>query len=110
MFEFLVLFTIFNALVGLAALQRAFKLSTPQGRARWASARLYGIAVLVAWTLPILCIAATLGAWYLWTAAAGHHAGPVMAAPVGWLLVWGLLFAIVDIAEDGIWGNWRKDP
>ena len=32
---------------------------------------------------------------------------PLMLAPILWLLVMGLVFAIVDFAEDGILGNAR---
>jgi hypothetical protein len=33
---------------------------------------------------------------------------PIILAPIAWLMVLGLVFAIVDFAEDGIHGNARR--
>ena len=41
-------------------------------------------------------------------AAGQHHAIPMLLAPILWLVLMGLLFAIVDFAEDGVLGNARK--
>ena len=49
-------------------------------------------------------------AWRAFEAGQAHSI-PIMLAPIGWLLVMGLVFAIVDFAEDGIIGNARtRDP
>lgn len=97
----LIAMSVFNFCAGFAALKRAFRLVTPEGRARWASRRLYGIAVFVAWSLPVIALIATIWAWRLTQGQAAHWALPMMFAPVGWLILWGILFAIVDVAEDG---------
>jgi hypothetical protein len=94
--------TVFNFCAGFAALKRAFRLVTAEGRARWASRRLYGIAVFVAWTLPIIALFASVWAWRLAQGLAAHFAAPMMFAPIGWIIIWGILFAIVDVAEDGV--------
>jgi hypothetical protein len=60
-----------------------------------------GIAILVAWTLPVLCVAGTAIAWR-WLGGDYHAwSAPIILAPVAWLVIWGVLFAIVDFAEDG---------
>ncbi len=101
MIVFLLAFSAFNVILGYAALRRAQKLVTPEGRAWWASKRLHAIAVFAAWTLPLVCILAVGAAWALNDVAA-HWAAPVILAPVGWLLLMGIFFAIVDVAEDGV--------
>lgn len=112
MIIFLVAFSAFNILLGLAALGRAQKLVTPEGRAWWASKRLYAIALFAGWTLPAVCVVATVWAWAL-NGDAPHWAAPMVLAPVGWLLLMGVFFAIVDFAEDGVLdfghGPKRKD-
>jgi hypothetical protein len=98
---FLIAFSLFDLLLGYAALRRALKLHTPEGRAWWASQRLYAVARFAAWTLPAMCIAAVAFAWSL-SAQAPHLAVAMVLAPVAWLLVMGVFFAVVDIAEDGV--------
>lgn len=98
---FLLAFSAFNVILGYAALRRAQKLVTPEGRAWWASKRLYAIAVFAAWTLPFVCILATGAAWTL-NDEAPHWAAPAVVSPVGWLLMMGVFFAVVDVAEDGV--------
>lgn len=97
---FLLAFSAFDVILGYAALRRAQKLVTPDGRAWWASQRLYAIAVFAAWTLPFVCILSVGSAWAL-NDEAPHWAAPAILAPVGWLLLMGVFFAVVDVAEDG---------
>ena len=97
MIVFLAAFTVFNAVLALAALQRAIRL----GAATWTgSPRLRAIALFTAWTLPFLCVGSTAAGW-LKAGAEPHWAAPAVLAPLGWLIVMGLFFAIVDFAEDG---------
>jgi hypothetical protein len=93
--------TVFNIVIAYASTRRAFRLVRPEGRARWASKRLYGIAVFVAWTLPIVSLAGVAAGWAGQQSGAEHTAAPLMLAGVAWILVWGVLFAIVDVLEDG---------
>jgi hypothetical protein len=102
MIVFLAAFTVFNAFLGLVAVRRAGKLTTAEGRAWWQSQRLYAIACFAAWSLPVICVLATVGAWLLHGDSAGHWAAPTILAPVGWLLAMGAFFAVVDVAEDGV--------
>lgn len=98
---FLTAFSVFNTFLALAAIRRALKLGTPEGRAWWASSRLYLIARFAAWTLPLVCAAATALAWG-YRPGAQHWAPLTILAPIGWLLLMGAFFAVVDVAEDGV--------
>jgi hypothetical protein len=108
---FLAAFSLFNVVLGYAALRRAMKLGTEEGRAAWASARLHAIATFGAWTLPLACILATAFAWAL-EAPDRHWAPAIILVPTGWLVVMGAFFAIVDVAEDGVmdFGRGPKKP
>ncbi len=58
------------------------------------------------WTFPPVALGAVALAW------TRYHAGwldsaPIIVAPVAWLLLLGVLFAVIDFAEDGIFGNAR---
>jgi hypothetical protein len=106
---FLLAFTVFNVCLAAVAWRRALRLATPDGRAWWASARLHAIASFAAWTLPLICAGATGLAWTL-DGDARHWSGPVILAPIGWLLAMGLFFAIVDVAEDGVLDFGRGPP
>jgi hypothetical protein len=99
---FLAAFTAFNFFLAYAAVRRAGKLMTADGRAWWQSKRLYAIACFAAWTLPVICALATAVAWVLHRQGIEHWAGPAILAPVGWLLMMGIFFAIVDVSEDGV--------
>jgi hypothetical protein len=98
---FLGAFSFFNLLLSAFAVRRAMRLMTPAGRDWWASERLYAIALFAAWTLPAICMIATGLAWG-YAPAARHWAAPTILAPILWLLVMGVFFAVVDVAEDGV--------
>lgn len=99
-------FTLFHLAVGLASLGLAIRLLTPQERALWRSPAALLIAELLCWIYPI---AAFVGAKSAWDAyAADHHlAMPYLLAPILWLVLMGMIFAIVDFTEDGVLGNAR---
>jgi hypothetical protein len=99
---FLAAFTGFNVFLAYAAVRRAGKLMTADGRAWWQSKRLYAIACFAAWSLPVICVLATAEAWTLHRQGVEHWAAPAVLAPVGWLVLMGIFFAIVDVAEDGV--------
>lgn len=104
---FLIGFSAFNLILALMAAQKAARLLRPTGKARWASARLFGLAVFIAVSLPIVCLAAIGAGWSL--SAQSHFAAHLaIAAPVAWLLAMGALFAAVDFLEDGVIGNALK--
>lgn len=100
-------FTLFHLAVGLASLGMAVRLLTPGERAHWRSMVALLVAELLCWIYPI---AAYVGVKSAWAAnAAGHPlALAMMIAPILWLVIMGVMFAIVDFAEDGILGNARK--
>jgi hypothetical protein len=97
---FLIVFSIFNLVAAAGAVGAGLRLTSEEGRKGWASRRLYRIALVLAWGLAMLAVAATGLAWALSPAA--PHFALIILAPIGWLLAMGLVFAIVDFAEDGV--------
>jgi len=99
-------FTLFHLAVGLGCLAAGLRLLSPVERAHWRSRPALLVAQLLCWIYPA---AAILSASLAWAAlrAGQAHALPLMLAPILWLLVMGLVFALVDFAEDGVIGNAR---
>ena len=99
-------FTLFHLVVGLASLAMAVRLLTPGERALWRSLVALLVAEFLCWIYPI---AAYVGVKSAWNAnEAGHPlALAIIVAPLLWLVIMGIMFAIVDFAEDGILGNAR---
>lgn len=100
-------FTLFHFVVGLASLAAAVRLLTPAERAHWRSSVALLVAEFLVWIYPIAAFVAAKSAWAE-HAAGGHNALPLMLTPILWLLFMGLLFALVDFAEDGVLGNARQ--
>jgi len=100
-------FTLFHLAVGLASLGLAVRLLMPQERAQWRSQSALLVAEFLCWIYPIAAFVAAKSAWTAF-AAGHHHAIPMLLSPILWLVLMGLLFAIVDFAEDGVLGNARK--
>jgi len=100
-------FTLFHLAVGLACIGAAMRLLTPAERAHWRSPLALLMAEFLVWIYPI---AAFVGAKSAWSAYdAGHPFSlAMMIAPIAWLVIMGIAFAVVDFAEDGILGNARK--
>ncbi|MES1159058.1 MAG: hypothetical protein ABUL42_04105 [Terricaulis silvestris] len=98
--------TLFNAAVALGGLGLALRLLTAEERAHWRSRTLLRIADVFAWVLPAAAILSTAFAWL--DVQTGRPAGALLAfIPIGWLVLMGIVFAVVDFAEDGILGNAR---
>lgn len=100
-------FTIFHIAAGFASIALAVRLLTPGERSQWRSKAALFVAQAICWVYPIAGFVAASQAWRAFQAGA-HHAFPIMLAPIAWLLVMGVVFAVVDFAEDGILGNTRK--
>lgn len=100
-------FTLFHFVVGLASLGLAVRLLTPDERAQWRSQVALFTAELLCWIYPIAAFVSTKSAWTAFQAGA-PGAFPVLLTPFLWLIVMGVVFAIVDFAEDGVLGNARK--
>jgi hypothetical protein len=100
---FLITLSAFNLFAAVAACGAALRLHEPEERARWTSARLYFVALILAWGLPMCSALGTAAAWML-----GRAAAPLVLAPVAWLLFMGVVFAVVDVAEDGVMDFGRK--
>jgi len=98
--------TLFNVAAAFGGLALALRLATPQERAHWRSKILLHIADAFAWVLPLAAVLGTMIAWM--DVTAGRPAGALLAfIPIGWLVLMGIVFAVVDYAEDGILGNGR---
>lgn len=100
-------FTLFHVVVGLASLNTAVRLLSPAERALWRSRSALLVAELLCWIYPVAGFVASKSAWDAYHAHQ-PHAVPLLFIPIGWLLLMGLVFAIVDFAEDGILGNARQ--
>lgn len=100
-------FTLFHLAVGLASLGMALRLLTPDERAHWRSRSALLVAEFLCWIYPIAAFVAVKSAWSAF-ATGHHHAIPMLLSPILWLILMGLLFAIVDFAEDGVLGNARR--
>jgi hypothetical protein len=100
-------FTLFHLAVGLASLGLALRLLTPAERSHWRSQAALLVAEFLCWIYPIAAFVAVKSAWTAF-ATGHHHAIPMLLSPILWLMLMGLLFAIVDFAEDGVLGNARK--
>ena len=103
-------FTLFHLAAGVGGLGAGLRLLSREERAHWRSKAALLVAQLLCWVYPVLAFACASAAWRAF-AAGEPYALPTMLAPILWLLVMGLVFAIVDFAEDGIIGNARtRDP
>jgi hypothetical protein len=100
-------FSLFHLVVGLASLGLAVRLLSAEERAHWRSQAARMVAEVMCWVYPVAAFFAARAAWAAY--AEQHHlAMPLLLAPIGWLMFMGLVFAIVDFAEDGVLGNARK--
>lgn len=100
-------FTLFHLVVGTASVGLAMRLIGPEERALWRSKRALFVAELMCWVYPVAAFVCASVAWRAFEAGE-RHAFPIVLAPFLWLIVMGLVFAIVDFAEDGILGNARS--
>jgi hypothetical protein len=101
-------FTLIHDAVGFASLGLALRQMTPQERAHWLSQSALLVAEILCWIYPIAAFVAVKSAWAAY-GAGQHHAVPMLLSPILWLVLMGLLFAIVDFAEDGVLGNARVE-
>lgn len=94
---FLTVFSLFNLCAAGAACNAIANIETMHGRRGWQSRRLYLIAQIACWGLLLLS---------LWSIGAGWAfqpgGAPLILLPIAWLILAGLVFAIVDFAEDGV--------
>jgi hypothetical protein len=108
MLVMMIAFTLFHLVVGLASLAMALRLWTAEERALWTSPLARLVAELLCWVYPIAAFASCKVAWSAFNDGV-QHAFPMILTPILWLVVMGLVFAIVDFAEDGVLGNARRN-
>ncbi|HRP11520.1 MAG TPA: hypothetical protein PLK37_10830, partial [Terricaulis sp.] len=99
-------FSLFHLVVSLACIALAVRMLTPGERSQWRAPAALLSAELLVWIYPILAFVGAKVGWRNF-AAGDHTALPVMVAPIGWLVLMGVIYAIVDFAEDGVLGNAR---
>jgi hypothetical protein len=100
MLALLYAFTLFNLFAAAGCLGHGVRLLQAEERAEWGSKRLLGIAVFLFWTFPLAALGATVIGWSHFHGGRPDGALFVLA-PLGWLILLGIVFAIVDVAEDG---------
>lgn len=99
-------FSLFHLFVGAASLALAVRLLTPGERALWRSPMALIVAELMCWIYPIAALVGAKSAWSAFYAGAAH-ALPMLLTPILWLVLMGIVFAIVDFLDDGVIGNAR---
>ena len=99
MFVFVTIFSLFNICASLAGAGAGVRLLGAENRAAWASKRLYVIALVMAWGMAGVG-AASAPLAFLWPA--DPRLALFALAPLIWLLAMGVVFAVVDFAEDGV--------
>jgi succinate dehydrogenase hydrophobic anchor subunit len=100
------IFSLFHLVVGTASLGMAVRLLTPDERALWRSKWNLFVAELTCWLYPVIAFVCAVVAWRDFSDGRAN-ALALLAAPFLWFLFLGIVFAIVDYAEDGILGNAR---
>src|SRR6185295_13405278 len=106
MIVILAAFSLFHLVAGTASLSLAVRLLAPEERAHWRSKPNLFVAELTCWLYPLIAFVCAIFAWRAFGAGQAH-ALALLSAPFLWFVLMGLVFAIVDYAEDGILGNAR---
>lgn len=106
MIVILAAFSLFHLAAGTASLGMAVRLLTPDERAHWRSRPNLFVAELTCWLYPVIAFICGVMAWRAF-GDGRPHALALLAAPFAWFIAMGIVFAVVDYAEDGILGNAR---
>ena len=107
MFVILAAFSLFHLIAGTASLGLAVRLLAPEERSRWRSKPNLFVAELTCWLYPVIAFVAAILGWRAF-GAGQPHALALLTAPCLWFVIMGIVFAVVDYAEDGILGNARN--
>ncbi|MBU6374014.1 MAG: hypothetical protein KJS97_14905 [Alphaproteobacteria bacterium] len=97
--------SVFHLFVGTGALALGVRMSSGEGKSAWRSPLLRRIAMLIAWTYPLIALGCVAMAWRTALGADPHYAPLWAIAPLIWLVLKGLAFAVIDVLEDGVFGN-----
>jgi hypothetical protein len=99
---FLPLFSVFNLMLAAACAGMTARLLTRDGASGWASKRLLWFSRFACALLCVGAIAATAGAWRVAVTEGFHWAGPLILTPLTLVILLGIVFAIIDVSEDGV--------
>jgi len=101
MLALLIAFTLFNACAAAVCVGLGVRLMNRDERRAWRSKILLFIAALLSWTFPPAALAGIAIGWSHYNAGA-VDAAVIVLAPVAWLVLLGVIFAIIDFADDGV--------
>ncbi len=102
---FLTVFTLFNLCAVAAAWNGIMNVDVMYGVKGWASKRLYTISIVACWGLLLTGLWASAAGW-----AFAPEGAPLVLLPVCWLMLCGIVFAVVDFIEDGVFDFGRGAP
>lgn len=97
--------SVFHLFVGAGALALGVRMSSGEGKSAWRSPLLRRVAMAIAWTYPLVALACVALAWRTALGPDPHYALVWAIAPLVWLVLKGLAFAVIDVLEDGVLGN-----
>lgn len=102
--------SVFHLFVGAGALALGVRMSSGEGKSAWRSLLLRRIAMAIAWSYPPVALAGVVMAWRTAVGTDPHFALLWAIAPLAWLILKGLAFAVIDVLEDGVFGNALYPP
>lgn len=97
--------SIFHLVASTGALALGVRMSTGEGKSAWRSPLLRRAAMAIAFFYPLVALVCVVMAWRTAASADPHFAPLWAAAPLIWLVLKGLGFALIDVLEDGVFGN-----
>jgi hypothetical protein len=101
----LVALSVFHLVASTGALALGVRMSTGEGKSAWRSLLLRRAAMAIAFAYPLVALVCVIIAWRAAGSADPHYAPLWIAAPLLWLVLKGLGFALIDVLEDGVLGN-----
>lgn len=97
--------SVFHLVVSTGALALGVRMSTGEGKSAWRSLLLRRVALVIAFAYPLVALVCVVMAWRAAASADPHYAPLWISAPLIWLVLKGLGFALIDVLEDGVFGN-----
>ena len=102
--------SVFHLIVSTGALALGVRMSTGEGKSAWRSLLLRRVAMAIALAYPLVALGCVAMAWRTAAGADAHFAPLWAIAPLVWVVLTGLAFALIDVLEDGVFGNALYGP